>query len=478
MQSTEDEINENSEKQTKEEANQSHLANDINKLSDECNILENQIEMSKGQIKTLEEDSSQCDELLITIRNDIEKVKLCKQDLLEKQKNVKNWLFHNDPAKAQSNQVQEQQNCLSLIKNDPQIGWAIYGRLGDLGKIDKTFDKAISAIGNVFDSVLVESDEIAQTCIRILRERKLGQLQFICYNKIQHLEQFIDKPFTAPPQSKRLFDLCSFQFEKAKVAFFFALSNSLVCDKIETARQINNRIPPGQKVKILILDGSILHPNGSIQGGGNAKTGMVNTGEVVQYDNKKMADEYRAELKKSNQLSEAMAMADKDFSKLKSQEADVANKKRAIPQMIHNNKRTIEEKEFELRRKVGLKNQKIQDMQSIASREEFKNFKQIIAKLRKQIAEYTQERDAKQIEIEDLDSQLNLILGNAYAQLVDQIKILEQQREECTDSISKCKSNIALQNKNIKTKTERRSKIQTEIEEAQKELESFNTRQN
>jgi len=71
-----------------------------------------------------------------------------------------------------------------LIKNDPNIGWGVYGKLGDLGTIDPKYDRAISAIGNTFEAVLVESDEIASKAIKILKDKKAGSLQFICYNKI------------------------------------------------------------------------------------------------------------------------------------------------------------------------------------------------------------------------------------------------------------------------------------------------------
>lgn len=159
-------------------------------------------------------------------------------------------------------------------------------------------------MGNVFDSVLVDSDEIASKCIRILKDKQAGSLQFICCNKIQHMEQYMNQPFTAPARSQRLFDLCKFQFEKAKLGFFFALNNSLVCNSIGDAKNINNSSQ--QKFKILTLEGVTLHPNGSLQGGGQAKTGMVNTGSRINYNTSQMAENYKNEQKKMAQLSEAL----------------------------------------------------------------------------------------------------------------------------------------------------------------------------
>ena len=110
------------------------------------------------------------------ILSKLESIKIKKEELFDKQRNLKNWLAENDPSRGQQSKMQDQEKCISLVKSDPQIGWGIYGRLGDLGQIDPKYDKAISAVGTIFDSVLVESDEIAESCIKILRDRKAGSL--------------------------------------------------------------------------------------------------------------------------------------------------------------------------------------------------------------------------------------------------------------------------------------------------------------
>jgi structural maintenance of chromosome 4 len=46
------------------------------------------------------------------------------------------------------------------------------------------------------------------------------------------------KPFNAPQDSKRLFDLIKFKNDDYKAAFYFALKDTLVCRDIETASRI------------------------------------------------------------------------------------------------------------------------------------------------------------------------------------------------------------------------------------------------
>lgn len=68
-----------------------------------------------------------------------------------------------------------------------------------------------------------------------------------------------------------------------------------------------------------------------MQGGGQAKTGMVNTGARINYNTAELIENYKKEHKKIAQLSEALRMADEDFQKLKHQESEIANQKRLIP---------------------------------------------------------------------------------------------------------------------------------------------------
>lgn len=57
--------------------------------------------------------------------------------------------------------------------------------------------------------------------------------------------------------------------------------------------------------------------------------------------------------------------------------------------MLKNNTQQIADKEYDLRQKIKKKDQKINEKQEIMSREEFKNFKEIISGLRKLSADLT-----------------------------------------------------------------------------------------
>ena len=47
----------------------------------------------------------------------------------------------------------------------------IYGRLGDLGAVDKEYDVAVSTACAALDYVVVDSTGTAQACVKLLREQ-------------------------------------------------------------------------------------------------------------------------------------------------------------------------------------------------------------------------------------------------------------------------------------------------------------------
>jgi chromosome segregation ATPase len=101
MQSNEEEINDNSEKYQKSEKQQTHLKDDIQKLSEDCNGLENVIEQIKANLQTSDEHVKHLDATLKEIQNKQEIVKVKKEEMFEKQRNLRNWLQENDPSRGQ-----------------------------------------------------------------------------------------------------------------------------------------------------------------------------------------------------------------------------------------------------------------------------------------------------------------------------------------------------------------------------------------
>jgi structural maintenance of chromosome 4 len=55
----------------------------------------------------------------------------------------------------------------------------ILGRLGDLGKIDKKYDVAISTACGFLDHILVQTVHDGEKCINYLRANRIGSARFL-----------------------------------------------------------------------------------------------------------------------------------------------------------------------------------------------------------------------------------------------------------------------------------------------------------
>ncbi|PWA74635.1 RecF/RecN/SMC [Artemisia annua] len=124
----------------------------------------------------------------------------------------------------------------------------IHGRLGDLGAINEwskniflTYiiaakcDVAISTACPGLDHILVETTDVANACVNILRKNNVGRGTFIVLKQqFKHTSRLKEKVST-PEGVPCLFDLIKVQDEKLKLAFFQVMGNTVVAkDKNDT----------------------------------------------------------------------------------------------------------------------------------------------------------------------------------------------------------------------------------------------------
>ena len=60
----------------------------------------------------------------------------------------------------------------------------IFGRLGDLGTIDQQFDCAVTTSCAVLDNIVVDNINNGESCVKFLRDHKIGTGRFICLDKV------------------------------------------------------------------------------------------------------------------------------------------------------------------------------------------------------------------------------------------------------------------------------------------------------
>ena len=148
----------------------------------------------------------------------------------------------------------------------------VIGRLGALGSIAPEFDVAISTACGPLDHVVVADTNAAQQCVELLRKQQLGVCTFIALDRQQHLRERMN-PIKAPQGSQRLFDLVKCDDPEHRVAFYYALADTLVCED----KQLASQIATGgtKRWRVVTTDGVVINASGTMEGGGKPMVGRM-----------------------------------------------------------------------------------------------------------------------------------------------------------------------------------------------------------
>lgn len=197
----------------------------------------------------------------------------------------------------------------------------IYGTIGELASVDEKFAPAIEvAAGRGLRSIVVESDAVAEECIRYLKERRIGRATFLPLNKI--------KPRRISPEAREVasrsygfaLDLISFD-QRFYPAFSHVFGNTVVVENLSFARREMGR------ARMVTLEGDLVEVSGRITGGYYRRKGGV-----------KLSDS-RSRLQ---QLEMEVAALQKRRSKLEAELESLLQEKESVQRSIANAEKEVE----------------------------------------------------------------------------------------------------------------------------------------
>jgi len=142
----------------------------------------------------------------------------------------------------------------------------VRGRLGDLGTINKKYDIAVSTACGSLDAIVVDTTEDAQAVIQFVRSQELGRTTCICLDKISRLQSDMERPVQTPEGVPRLLDLIKPQKPEYRVAFYFALRDTLVANDLDQATRIG--LQGSKRWRVVTLQGGLIDISGTMSGGG------------------------------------------------------------------------------------------------------------------------------------------------------------------------------------------------------------------
>lgn len=213
----------------------------------------------------------------------------------------------------------------------------IRGRLGDLGAIDAAYDVAVSTACPPLDYVVVDTTSAAQRCVELLRTKKLGVATFLILEKQSHLKKFLSERVETPEGAPRLFDLVKCDDDNIRLAFYFALRDTLVAKDLDQASRIaysGNR----RWSRVVTVHGEMINENGTMSGGGaKPRGGRMCIGDkalVTSFDQDKAANEAKNAEKEledlTRQVRDARANVAEKSARVKAAKSDLSKMETTI----------------------------------------------------------------------------------------------------------------------------------------------------
>jgi len=257
-------------------------------------------------------------------------------DLEESLREVRGRVEHRRAAVSADASRGAVVKALLKAKADGQIS-GVYGRLGDLGAIDKKYDLAISSACGALDFIVVGTTAAAQRCVDLLRRQNLGVATFLILEKQQHLLRRMYDNKDAPEGVPRLFDLVRCDDEALLPAFYYALRDTVVATDLDQA----GRIAYGQDrrwKRVVTVKGEVINESGTMTGGGGAPRGgrmTLGNRAPVQVNEKHAQADLRQDEEQlalgADELRTAQANVQQAAQELRTAQQDVRRLETAIP---------------------------------------------------------------------------------------------------------------------------------------------------
>jgi len=249
-----------------------------------------------------------------------------------------------EEAKAEFEQEHHRGRLIRAVYEQSKAGKlkGVHGRLGDLGTIPKKYDVAVSTACGMLDAIVVDRTEDAQAVIEFIRREDLGRATCISLQKIREREREMQQPVETPEGVPRLVDLIKPAKPEYAVAFYFALTNTLVAKDLSQATRIAYQ--GKRRWRVVTEVGGLIDTSGTMSGGGHnvAKGGMrASLCQFSPEEVKKLITAYEtantrltAMRNEKQQLEEALRLTEKEIAEYdfreKKCEMDIASLSKSI----------------------------------------------------------------------------------------------------------------------------------------------------
>ncbi|GAA6035313.1 hypothetical protein JCM8097_008812 [Rhodosporidiobolus ruineniae] len=380
-------------------------------------------------------------------------------------------------AKASQSASQSKGKVLEAVQKLKDQGRlpGFHGRLGDLGRIDDTYDIAIStAAAAGLESLVVDTRETAEAIFDHLRKHNIGRASCIALDRFSSTMDL--SPIQCPRGTERLFDLVTSKDARYAPVFRHTLKNTLVARDWDTAHAVSTGKVDGQRWRVVTVDGNIAEASGAAQVGGSrpVRGKMGSRIAADEVSPKQLAKLEQDEQVATVQLDEVVAALKEVEGELKALEKEMADIESKIPKVemdLEANKKDAEEK-------VAL----LEELQS-QSEPDAADVKRA-SQLEKTIATLEGEVEALRTKaskfadaIASLEDQIREVGGIKFrtaeakvSDLQDQIRLCDSRLVKVKTEKAKAEKDLVKLTKAIETNSAKSEELEVEIAELKQQL--------
>ncbi|NWT85951.1 SMC4 protein, partial [Lanius ludovicianus] len=384
---------------------------------------------------------------------------------------VRNLRRKVEEAKSSLAQSRSRGKVLEALLQQKKCGNipGLYGRLGDLGAIDDKYDVAISSSCGALDHIVVDTIDTAQACVNFLKAGGIGVATFIALDKMAVWENKMQK-IPTPENALRLFDLVKVEDAKVRLAFYFALRDTLVAKNLEEATRI--AFQKEKRWRVVTLQGQIIEVSGTMTGGGGKVIkGRMGSSVVIDISEEevstKMESQLQRDCKRAVQCEEEKAQLEEAIRKLQLNIQEMRNTSEKFTASIQG----FSEQEVDLRNQI----KELEANVAAAAPDKTKQ-----RELEKALDGYKKDYERvaeKARKMEEEVKRLHKLIMDTNNQKLkaqqDKIDKIDKEMDECSSAITTAQVAARTADRNLKKSEEALQRTEKELEENEKEMKNL-----
>jgi structural maintenance of chromosome 4 len=133
----------------------------------------------------------------------------------------------------------------------------VLGRLKDLGEVNPKYEIALRSSCNRMNNIIVDTVQNADKVMDFIKKKNIPRTTLIVLEKIKEIPPLEEQPI---PYLYKLID-CE---EKFKKIFYFALTDTLICENLKEAEKYAFS---KKRKRVVTLDGKLIEKSGVMTGG-------------------------------------------------------------------------------------------------------------------------------------------------------------------------------------------------------------------